>query len=286
MVFEVTHITTYTYSRPVFLEPHHVRLRPRCDAAQRLSRFDISVIPRPAGRSDCLDLEGNGFSQLWFDEATDRLHIEVAFAAETLRTNPFDFLIIPSAGLKLPMVYAADLLPALDRYRQHGRGRATEDLAKFAENIAEQVRWETVPFLSALAAGLSRKCEVIIREEGDPFPPGVTLGERRGSCRDLAVLFIYLCRVMGFAARFVSGYQQGDPDQLRRDLHAWAEVYLPGPGWRGYDPSLGLTVADRHVAVAAASSFRDAAPVSGTFRGTDVTATLRNHIVMRTFEEP
>lgn len=283
MVFEVIHTTTYWYSRPVFLEPHLVRLRPRCNATQRLVRCDLSVIPQSAGRSECLDLDDNCVTQLWFNDPTDTLRIESAFVVETLRTNPFDFLITTPAGLKLPMHYPTHLAQPLGLYQQ-GTASITDDLVKFAHDVGGEVEWEAMSFLSALAARLAQSCEVVIREQGDPLPSMVTLAERRGSCRDLTVLFIDLCHVMGLAARFVSGYQQGDSDQPRRDLHAWAEVYLPGAGWRGYDPTMGVAVADRHVAVAAAHSFRGAAPICGTFRGTDVTATLRNHIAMRAFE--
>jgi transglutaminase-like putative cysteine protease len=90
---------------------------------------------------------------------------------------------------------------------------------------------------------------------------------RAGSCRDLAVVFCAMCRSMGLAARFVSGYQSEAVVQPRAHMHAWAEVYLPGGGWRGYDPSQGLAVSTSHVAVAAAADPRMAAPVSGSYRG-------------------
>jgi transglutaminase-like putative cysteine protease len=90
------------------------------------------------------------------------------------------------------------------------------------------------------------------------------------------------CRALGLGARFVSGYQEGDPDQPRRYLHAWAEVYLPGAGWRGYDPSHGLAVADRHVAVAAGMRSDLAAPISGIFRGTGVSSRMQAEIRLRT----
>jgi transglutaminase-like putative cysteine protease len=89
------------------------------------------------------------------------------------------------------------------------------------------------------------------------------------------------CRAAGLATRFVSGYQEGDPTRAERELHAWVEVYLPGAGWRGYDPTYGVPVADRHVAVAAGLTPRAAAPTSGTFRGTGTGSTLRTEIRMR-----
>jgi transglutaminase-like putative cysteine protease len=279
MTFEVLHTTRYTYGTPVFLEPHLLRLRPRSDAAQRLVRFDLSVFPDPTGRSECLDLDGNCVCHLWFSAVTDRLEIRTASVVETIRTNPFDFLLTPATGLTLPMRYPATLIPSLSPYLD-GPPAVPDDVATFGTEFAEAVKWETLPFLSTLTTRLPQQVAVVVREEGDPLPPDVVLAQRQGSCRDLARLFIDACRAVGLAARFVSGYQEGDPDQSRRDLHAWAEVYLPGGGWRGYDPTLGLVVDDRHIALAAGPTFRDAAPVTGTFRGTGATATPQADIAI------
>ena len=107
----------------------------------------------------------------------------------------------------------------------------------------------------------------IIRDVGAPHPAETTLRGQEGSCRDLAVLFCAACRAVGLAARFVSGYERDASLQENGDLHAWAEVYLEGAGWRGYDPSRALAVAASHVAVAASSDPLLASPISGTFRG-------------------
>jgi len=102
----------------------------------------------------------------------------------------------------------------------------------------------------------------------------IALRRKEGACRDLAVLFMDICRSLGLAARFVSGYKYSPDTPDQHELHAWAEVYLPGAGWRGYDPSWGLAVADHHVALAAGPAPQDAMPVTGTFRGTDVLSSL------------
>ena len=116
---------------------------------------------------------------------------------------------------------------------------------------------------------IHRDYTIEYREEGTPRDPDATLSLQSGACRDLAVLFVECCRSVGLAARFVSGYAHID-DSTDHEFHAWAEVYLPGGGWRGYDPTLGLAVADRHVVVAAAAHPSDAAGISGTFRGSAV----------------
>ena len=118
------------------------------------------------------------------------------------------------------------------------------------------------------------------RADGVPHAPVTTIESGGGACRDLAVLFVECCRAMGLAAQFVSGYVLLDTPESEEppDLHTWGEVYLRGGGWRGYDPSHGLAVADRHVVVAAAAYPVDAAPVTGTYRGKDVGVTLETQV--------
>ncbi len=137
----------------------------------------------------------------------------------------------------------------------------------FAEPISRDAGDSVLPFLNALNSELFERFGHDIRDHGPAHPPERTLGERSGTCRDLAVLFCAACRAMRIPARFVSGYALGAESEDRADLHAWAEVYLPGGGWRGYDPAQGLAVATSHVAVAAAADPEMAAPVSGTYRG-------------------
>jgi transglutaminase-like putative cysteine protease len=112
--------------------------------------------------------------------------------------------------------------------------------------------------------------------------PGETLAGRSGACRDTAMLYVEACRSQGLAARFVSGYSMHHPPEVtEQELHAWAEVYLPGAGWRAYDPSLGLAVADGHVALAAAPDHRLAAPVSGSYRGTGVGSAMDYRVALQ-----
>jgi transglutaminase-like putative cysteine protease len=273
---EISHTSVYAFSRPVFLEPHTVRLRPRCDASQHLIRFALEIEPAPAGLSEGLDVEGNSTAHVWFDGSTDRLSVVARIAVETLRENPFDYILDDPAIACLPMPYPVDLRALLEPcLSREGPGPAID---RFARAIADETEMRPLPFLMALTRRISQTCRVALREEGEPQPPEVTLAEQRGACRDLAVVFMEACRALGLAARFVSGYQEGDPAGGTRDLHAWAEVYLPGGGWRGYDPTLGLAVADRHVALAASAHPRLAAPISGTFRGAGASSRLQAHI--------
>ena len=125
---------------------------------------------------------------------------------------------------------------------------ADDPVCRFAADVAAEVNQQVVPFLGRLAERLSSTWTVTNREHGGPWSALDTLTRRTGACRDLVVLFMDSCRSVGLAARFVSGYQQQSVD-IAHDLHAWAEVYLPWAGWRAYDPTQGLAVADQHIAL-------------------------------------
>jgi hypothetical protein len=193
----------------------------------------------------------------WFDGLTDRLEITSNFEIESLRATAFDYALDPSAQT-LPLRYPKDLGSCIAPYCS--RETDSEDVREFACHIADLAGGRTLDFLGVLGVQLHKVCTRIVREEGLPQPPEVTLRQRRGSCRDLAVLFMDVCRVFNIGARFVSGYQRYGLDQERRYMHAWAEVYLPGGGWRGYDPTHAMAVADTHVPVAACRAPAGAAP--------------------------
>jgi transglutaminase-like putative cysteine protease len=235
-------------------------LRPRDDAAQRVLQHQLLISPMPLGQSTYLDAEGNVVVQAWFEGLTGELSVSSMFQVETLRSNPFDFLLPPAKRLELPLSYedAIPLAPYLA-----GAGSVRE----FAARISNESERQLMPFLDRLAQHLFLTCTHVLRPEGVPQPAEETLDRREGSCRDLAVLFCAACRAMGIAARFVSGYERESAFQDQSHMHAWAEVYIPGGGWRGYDPSRGFAVGTSHVAVAAAALPADAAPITGAFRG-------------------
>jgi transglutaminase-like putative cysteine protease len=253
MRFTITHSTTYRYSAPVALEPHIFRLRPRSDGTQRLISYELQIAPDPMGRSEYLDAEGNSVVQAWFDSngsPASEMRVLSRFEVETRRENPFDFLLpSPSHLVLTPSPNASDPVSA------------------FAREIARDAGDQTMPFLEGLVQRLFRNWRHAIREKGDPLTPETTLTSPVGSCRDFAVLFCAACRAMGLTARFVSGYEMAAARADHRYMHAWAEVLIPGGGWRGYDPSRGIAVATDHIAVAAAADPALAAPVSGTYRG-------------------
>jgi transglutaminase-like putative cysteine protease len=275
--FDINHKTVYAYSRPVFLEPQTLRLRPRCDAAQNLISCEIDIEPAPAGSSQCLDLDGNVVMHAWFEGVTESLTILTRSQVQTQRDNPFDYMFAEPGTELLPLSYADPVVPFLRPYRVRRRSAA---LVRFAKVLARQNDHRTSRFLTALNGEIYAGFRQEIREQGGPLPAEETLARKQGSCRDLAVLFMESCRCVGIAARFVSGYHSQMPAEGSRSLHAWAEVYLPGAGWRGYDPTHGLAVAEQHVALAAAAVPQEAAPVSGHVRGNDVQSALRAEIAI------
>ena len=277
MRFQVSHVTKHLYDRPVFLEPHTIRLRPRSDPFQRVHDFRIDITPAPSELAAVLDPQGNSIHHAWFNDMTESLSVSVDFDVETLRTNPFDYMLTEERYGNLPLQYASEIETLVALYRT-GAPASVGAVGSFAQSIAAEARRRTIPFLTTLNQRLYDTCQIEIREDGDPQPPDQTLTTRTGACRDLAVLFMECCRSQGLAARFVSGYQEGDKDTARRYMHAWAEVYLPGGGWRGFDPTHGLVVADRHVTAAAGPTPDTAAPISGSFRGTGAVASMEADI--------
>jgi transglutaminase-like putative cysteine protease len=265
MKLSVEHSTVYRYNHAVILEPHIFRLRPRMTTAQRLLAFEIQILPMPAGTAECLDQDGNLALHAWFDALTHELSVLGRFTVEMLRENPFDFMPSRGESMKLPLWYLEPLCAALASYRNDAQ--VGEAVKQYAKSVAASAQWDTLPFLTALTQQIFQTFHHVTRPEGLPWMSDLTLSLREGSCRDLAILFCDACRVMGIAARFVSGYEctaAGLPDSY---MHAWAEVYLPGVGWRGYDPSRGLAVSNGHIAVAAGFDYGLASPIAGLFCG-------------------
>ena len=265
----VRHQTTYRYSNEVYLGPQVVRLKPRSDASQQLVNFEATIQPPPSGLTENTGAEGNLELLAWFDGPMDALEIETSSIVDTLRPNPFDFIWL--GDRRLPLDYGEELNQALLPYRFVVPLAAS--VKEMASRIAVEAGEDAQAFSSALVGAIHGTCRHVVRLEGDARSPEETLARRAGSCRDLTELFNAIARSAGFAARFVSGYWAA-PDQERFELHAWSELYLPGGGWRGFDPSSGFAVGDRHIAVASGPRPKDAAPLSGAYYGTDATAKL------------
>jgi transglutaminase-like putative cysteine protease len=278
MHFTIRHESHYTYNQPVYLEPHLFRLRPRSDPAQRLLDFNLAIDPPVAGQAEFLDIEGNSVIQAWFDKPAGAFSVTATIEVETLRFNPFDFIVTDSGAMHVPARYdeavAASLTPYVLRTGQY------DAVTAFATSVLADSGTNTVGFLATLASEIRRRFAYVQRQEGSPRSAAETLMCRSGACRDLAMLYVETCRSQGLAARFVSGFcfNVGGADE--QHLHAWAEVYLPGGGWRGFDPTTGLAVADHHVAVAASPRAEGAAPITGFIRGNGATSNMKMILAM------
>jgi transglutaminase-like putative cysteine protease len=282
MKFSVKHQMKFTYSKAVFLEPTYVRLRPRDDYSLKLESFELEVDPSPAGRSEGQDLVGNQETLIWFNGSLSSLTVRARSQVETLLSNPFNYLVVDPSTLKLPARYSVDNRLMLTPYLF--RAQPDKGIEDLAQTLLHESDDNTLNFLYHATDYISREFSKIIRVQGDALSPNQTLRRKEGACRDLAVLFMDICRSLGLAARFVSGYKF-DPEAVdAHELHAWAEVYLPGAGWRGYDPSWGLAVADHHIPLAAGPTPQEAMPVSGNFRGSDVLSNLDYSVEIENLE--
>jgi len=281
MRYRIHHQLVYTYPEPVQLSPQILRLHPRCDCTQTVQTWQLTLDPPPLRRYHNIALDGSTEVQVIYNQAISHWRIGMQTEVVTHRQNPFDFLLAPWA-VNLPIDYPQRLAQELRPYWEVPPDPVATTLA---QELVMATDGQVLAFLSELNQTLYRECTHFIRPAGAPLPAGITWQQRRGACRDLTVLFMAVCRAVGLAARFVSGYHEGDPDWQHRHLHAWAEVYLPGGGWRGYDPTHGLAVNDRYVALTARPQPQDTLPVTGYILTPGVNSHLEYEIKIQALDE-
>jgi transglutaminase-like putative cysteine protease len=274
MHIHVRHESEYTYDVPVALGPQTLYLYPRMYPYQRLLDYELRIDPKPAQIVRNIDVEGNVQQLVYINHTTDHLRVTVDISLQSDEFNSFDFVLFPFETERVPFRYPATERNFLQPYLE--RADASERIESWARQIAAGAGWQTTTFLMNLNQTI-RQFTYEIREEGAPYSPEKTLTERRGSCRDYTTLFMAACRSVGIASRFVSGYLFGNPQQ-EHQLHAWAEVYLPGAGWRGFDPTEGSVVVNRHIFLTSTAKPELAAPISGTFMG-KATSALHSEIL-------
>ncbi len=270
MFLRITHLTRYDYTQPVSFAPHAIFLRPRETPRQRLHNFELTLSP-DARRVPTSDVEGNALEWAYFDVNTlaTKLEFRSEFLVETLDTNPFDFFVKPSA-FNFPFAYDPAERYVLAPYLAPPAGTDEASLRAWLNRHLPAPPSDTVSFLTALNTAIRHAFGYRRRDEPGIQTPSETLLLGGGSCRDYAVFFIALCRSLGLAARFVSGYlhELADPNltnPLPPTMHAWAEVYLPGAGWRGLDPTRGIFCDDNFVPVAHAALAESVNPIQGNF---------------------
>jgi len=289
----VYHLTHYRYDRPVSLAPQIIRLRPAPHSRTRVISHSLKVGPAEHFVNHQQDPYGNWLARFVFPEPVRELKIEVDLVADMTVYNPFDFFVEEKAE-EFPFEYDPDLEPDLVIYRKPEP--AGPLLTEFLATI-DRSKQRTVDLAVNLNARLSQEIDYVIRMEPGVQTPEETLEVGKGSCRDTSWLLVQILRHLGLAARFVSGYLiQLKPDLVSldgppgtdhdfTDLHAWAEVYLPGAGWIGLDPTSGLLTGESHIPLAATPHYRNAAPISGmaSFANVDFAFDMK---VKRTAEHP
>jgi uncharacterized protein (DUF2126 family)/transglutaminase-like putative cysteine protease len=265
------HKTTYDYDRPVTLSPQTVRLRPAPHTRTPVTSFSLRIEPKDHFINWQQDPQGNFLARLVFPKQTRRFSLEVDLVAEMTVINPFDFFLEPYAE-KIPFRYETWEQRELEPFLK--AAPAGPRLQALLDSIDRSPR-ASVEFLVDLNQRLQRDVRYLIRPEPGVQTPEQTLEYASGSCRDTGWLLVEALRHLGLAARFVSGYLiQLKPDAKPlegpvgpskdfTDLHAWAEVYLPGAGWVGLDPTSGLFAGEGHIPLAATPEPRSAAPVTG-----------------------
>ena len=274
MHLHVRHQTEYTYDCPVALGPQTLYLYPRTYPYQRLLTYELTIDPKPSRIVRNVDVEGNVQQLLYFDHPTRHLCVTAEMKLQSDEFNSFDFVLFPFNTQHVPFRYPKLVEDLLQPYLEQVGG--SEKVRQWAGQIAAGADWQTTVFLTSLNQTI-REFTYEVRELGAPFAPEQTLTLGTGSCRDYTTLFMAACRSMGIAARFVSGYLLGNP-QHEHQLHAWAEVYLPGAGWRGFDPTEGSVVVNRHIFLTSTAKPDLAAPISGSFSGR-ANSVLRSELV-------
>ncbi|WP_070105906.1 DUF2126 domain-containing protein [Burkholderia plantarii] len=290
------HTTRYRYDRLVGLGPQIVRLRPAPHCRTPILSYSMKVEPAQHFVNWQQDPFANYLARLVFPERTREFEITIDLVAEMSVYNPFDFFLEESAG-QYPFDYDAALREELAPYL--ACDAATGASPVFRDYLAgiDRTPVATIDFLVALNQQLQKDIRYLVRMEPGVQTPDETLRHASGSCRDSGWLLVQLCRHLGLAARFVSGYLiQLAPDVKAldgpsgtevdfTDLHAWCEVYLPGAGWIGFDPTSGLLAGEGHIPLACTPQPTSAAPVEGMIDDCEV-AFEHEMGVTRIYESP
>ncbi len=291
------HLTRYNFDRTINLSPHEVRLRPAPHCRTPIHSYSLRVKPADHFINWQQDAYGNYIARLVFPEKTRELEIVVDLVADMTVINPFDFFV-ESWAEKFPFAYPAQLATELAPYlEKHEPGPLfTKWLEDFRRN-GFTPGMQIVDFLVAVNQRLQHEIKYLVRMEPGIQTPDKTLDVGQGSCRDTGWLLVQVLRHLGLAARFVSGYLiqltadvkpldgPAGPTADFTDLHAWAEVYIPGAGWVGLDPTSGLFAGEGHIPLAATAIPSSAAPVSGFTDPTESTLNFEM-TVTRIHEDP
>ncbi len=287
------HITDYKYDRRVSLSPQIVRLRPAPHCRTRILSYSLSITPAEHFINWQQDPMANYLARLVFPEKTTEFRIVVDLVAEMSVLNPFDFFLEPS-HMTYPFKYNGSHMREVAVYLT--KSPSTPLVQEYLNSISREKK-VTIDFLVELNQRLQGDIKYLIRMEPGVQSPEETLTKGSGSCRDSAWLMVHLLRHLGIASRFVSGYLiqlvadvkaldgPSGPEKDFTDLHAWCEVYLPGAGWIGFDPTSGLMAGEGHIPLACSAEPGSASPITGEVDESEVV--FEHHMeVSRVWETP
>lgn len=270
----IAHLTEYRFSELVTLQPHRLLLRPREGHDIRVvsSRLDISPGHEVKWHRDVYD---NSVAVVSFSAPAQSLSIFSEVRLEHYEEAPLDF-VVEDYAVQHPFQYRADEQPDLAAYEQPGYPADESAVRDWLQDLGlGQGGLQTYVLLDRLSKAIARNFSYMVREEPGVQSPGWTLHSGSGSCRDYATLFMEACRQLGLACRFVSGYLHAPSTEAgNASTHAWAEVYLPGAGWKGFDPTGGELTGSSHIPVAVARDPETVPPVAGSFVGSAQTPAL------------
>src|SRR5260221_4832482 len=265
------HVTRYRYDRPVALGPQVIRLRPAPHTRTAIRSYSAKVTPAEPFVNWQQDPNGNWLARFVFPERTTEFSIAVDLLADMSVINPFDFFVDPVAA-NYPFVYPSEFDEELAPYLS--KEPAGPKLVEYVKSLPRKQQ-TIIDFIVELNQRLQGDVSYLVRMDPGVQSTEETLTLASGSCRDSAWLLVQVLRHLGLASRFVSGYLIQLTSDLKAldgpagtakdftDLHAWAEVYLPGAGWIGMDPTSGLLTGEGHIPLAATPHYRAAAPISG-----------------------
>ncbi|MFY0650979.1 MAG: transglutaminase family protein [Cyclobacteriaceae bacterium] len=265
MILSIEHSTRYIFEEKVFLEPHYLRFTPAPRPYYDLEVIDIQVSPKPSGFAERAGLENNIYHQAWFNDLLDELLIDVRLKLKIGKFNPFEFYIDTPIEGSLTKLYREEEQEALSLYLRCDI--LSDQMLNWSKEIKSSTGDNLITYLSFLNQTIHSEFTHVIREEDNLMTPTELFTTKVGSCRDLAWMMIHVLRNQGFAARYVGGYSFNPELEEGHELHAWVDVYLPGGGWVGMDPSAGIFVTETYIPICASYIPDLTKPVIGTYRG-------------------
>ncbi|WP_269625213.1 transglutaminase family protein [Prochlorococcus marinus] len=264
---KIIHTLVYTYEIPVTLDNHLICLKPRSNNFQKLSNFELKIYPSSYSIFPLLSENGDDIFKVVFTGSTNSFTIKAESEIET-KIHSDLYQLKNDYDLSLPLKIESNnsLIGFINGWFPNGQHDPAA--IKIAQEALVGINNNNVlDFLYQLIELIKDRVKYTPRHIGHAWTSGRTLSERVGSCRDLAILLMETCRCVGIPSRFVSGYQFMDEPPEKYELHAWTEVYIPGFGWRGFDPTGSGLINHNYVALASSSNSELVAPVRGSFVG-------------------